>query len=403
MKQIRMLKYFIAILAVSMVMMGCKENHTAGEHQEQQTYTCPMHPQIVQEKPGTCPICGMDLVPFDKNNTEEFLTLGASQRALANITTMTVGENEFSNYTRLNARLAINPAKTNFISSRVKGRIEILNIKETGVSVSRGQPLYKIYSEELSTLQQEYLLMHAQAEGFPGEKRFRELELAARQKLILYGQSESQLDGLIRNGKTDPFITFFAPSNGVVAELSITEGQYVEEGSPIMKLESYERLWVEADVYPSEAGNIKEGQQVQVIVHGFEDQPQSMRIDFINPSFAGGSQLLQARGEISNPGKQWQPGLQASVLVPSGKNSGTKFSIPADAIIRDKNGSHVYIEMDSGRYAPRMIRTGNESPDQVEVSEGIEEGEKVVVSGAYLLYSEFILKKGKDPMAGHNH
>lgn len=403
MKHFRILNYFIALILLVLLQTGCQDNHEAETHEEQQTYTCPMHPQIIQEKPGTCPICGMDLVPFDKNNTEEFLTLGASQRALANITTMTAGENEFSNFTRLNARLAINPEKTSYISSRVKGRIEVLNIRETGVSVSRGQPLYKIYSEELATLQQEYLLMHAQAKGFPGEERFRDLEKAAKQKLLLYGQSEAQLKRLITVGKTDPLISFNSPSNGVVAELSVTEGQYVEEGSPIMKLESYENLWVEVDLYPAEAGSLKKGQQVQVIVHGFEDQPQTMRIDFINPSYAAGSQLIQARGTISNPGGKWQPGLQASVLVSSEKISGKDISIPADAIIRDKNGAHVYVALDSGRYEPRMIKTGTESPDMVEVTEGINKGERIVITGAYLLYSEFILKKGKDPMAGHNH
>ncbi len=218
-----------------------------------------MHPQIVKDEPGTCPICGMDLVPFEKNNAEDFLTLGASQRALANITTMVAGTNEFSGFTRLNGRLATDPEKTVYVSSRIDGRIETLFVKETGVQVKKGQPLYKIYSEQLSALQQEYLLASAQATGFPDDKRFQQIENGAKQKLLLYGQTEAQLQDLLKSQKVSPYTTYFAPYSGIVSEFSVTEGQYVEEGSTIMKLEDFNYLWVEAEVYPSEVKQCKTG------------------------------------------------------------------------------------------------------------------------------------------------
>jgi Cu(I)/Ag(I) efflux system membrane fusion protein len=393
----------VALAAPSLLLAACSENKAANKAAvKEQTYTCPMHPQIVQNKPGTCPICGMDLVPFDKNNTDESLTLDASQQALANVTTVTVGAGSVASVTRLNGRLAINPEATNYISSRVAGRVERLYVRETGVPVSKGQPLYQIYSEELATLQQEYLVMAAQAASFPGEQRFAQMEQAARQKLLLYGQSEGQLRTLVSRKKTDPYVTYFAPSSGIVAELSITEGQYVPEGGTILKLEGYGQLWVEADVYPAEAGKVKVGQKVQVVVTGYEDQPQTMTIQFITPALQAGSQLMQVRGTIPNPNNQWQPGLQAVVLLPSTDRGGT-LTLPVDAVIRDGQGSHVWIEKEKGNYEPRMVTTGKETFDQVEVTGGLEEGEKVVATGAYLLYSEFVLKKGKKPMAGHNH
>lgn len=402
------LKHYLPVLTTLLIgclwLAGCAEEkgEAAAAAQQEQTYTCPMHPQVVKNGPGDCPICGMDLVPFDKNNTDNFLTLGASQQALASISVITLGEERFSNFTRLNGRIVVDPNHTRYIASRVAGRIEQLFVKETGVRVRQGQPLYKIYSEELSTLQQEYLALNAQAQGFPDDRRFQQLAQAAKHKLLLYGQSEKQLQELIRLQRTDPFISYTAPFSGAVAELSITEGQYVGEGSPIMKLESYEKLWIEADLYPAEAKQVRAGQSVQLVVAGYEDQPQTMKIDFISPALSAGNQVMQIRGAIANPRLQWQPGLQAIVLLPSFQKENS-LSLPVDAVIRSGRGAHVWVETAPGKYEPRKVTTGVETADRVEIRSGLEEGEKLVVAGAYLLYSEYVLKKGKDPIAERRH
>ncbi|HEX2844978.1 MAG TPA: efflux RND transporter periplasmic adaptor subunit [Chitinophagaceae bacterium] len=388
-------------LMPGLVLAACKETKKQSA-EAKKTYTCPMHPQIIQESPGTCPICGMDLVLFDKNNTDASLSLSESQIALANITTVAIGNGSLNNNTVLNGRLAVNPEQTAFISSRVAGRIEVLYVKETGVKVNKGQPLYKIYSEQLASLQQEYLLAVAQAKQFPNDKRFQQIEKSARQKLLLYDQTEAQLQQLIQLQKTDPYVTYPAPASGIVAELQVTEGQYVSEGGTLMRIEGYNSLWVEADVYPNESGNIKKGQVVKVVIPGWENEPQDMTIQFINPSLQSGSQLMQVRGSIPNPDNQWQPGLQANILVPV-KSTGSTLTVPAGAVIRDGKGMHVWVEKGRGKFIPRPVKTGLENADVVEITEGLKEGEKVVVTGAYLLYSEYILKKGADPIAGHTH
>ena len=396
MKRIHSLLFMLIILTpVFFIQTGCKEkkDHDETAH-EKQTYTCPMHPQVVQDKPGTCPICGMDLVPFDKSGDANTLILGASQQALANITTMKAGSSALNNSTALVARLTTDPGQAQYISSRVPGRIENLFVKETGIKVNQGQVLYRIYSEELASLQQEYLVAEAQSRNFPADQRFAQMEKAARQKLLLYGETGAQVAQLLKQQKVSPYINYRAERSGVVAELNITEGQYVSEGTSIMRLENYDQLWVEAEVYPAEAGKVRKGQQVKVIVNGFENQPQEMTIQFINPSLQTGSQLLLIRGTIPNPGNQWQSGMQATVLLP-GAPSKESLTLPVDAVIRDENGMHVWVEVQPGKYAPRKVTTGDETADKVQVTSGIEPGESIVITGAYLLYSEYVLKKGK--------
>lgn len=390
----------VAFLGFPSCNEGETEQHTETAHK--QTYTCSMHPQIISDKPGSCPICGMDLVPFDKSNASDFLTLSEPQQALANITTDTIKTGSFSSFKQLNGRLMVDPSQTEFVSSRVAGRIEVLYVKQTGERVRKGQPLYKIYSEQLAALQQEYLVTIAQANQFPDDKKFRQLAETAKQKLLLYSQTEAQVQQLKSRKQTSPYVTYAAPQNGVVSELFVTEGQYVAEGYSVMSLEGYHTIWVEADLYPAEASLVKKGNVVTVTVAGFENEAQTMRIDFIAPALQTGSQLLTIRGSIPNLQNQLKAGMQAVVELPVA-NTSKAITLPIDAVIHDGKGAHIWVETGVGKFAPKMVETGAENFNRVEITKGVEEGDVVVVSGAYLLYSEFVLKKGITPMAGHNH
>jgi membrane fusion protein, copper/silver efflux system len=400
MKKLITILFFIGFAFVD---FSCtSKTEVNAESEVVQTYTCPMHPQIVQNKPGTCPICGMDLVPFDKTNTEAYLILGEAQRLLANVVTDTVRTGSFSTQKQLNGRIAINPEQIKMISSRVAGRIENLSIRETGVFVNRGQHIYSIYSEQLSAMQQEYLVAVAQAEQFPADAKFQQIKEAAKQRLLLLDQTEAQIRSLVNSRKISPYISYTSPVSGVVSELYTSQGQYVAEGSPVLRIENYQTVWVEADVYPSEISGIKVGQVVTIRVAGYENERQSMRIEFISPALQAGSQLLTIRGKISNPNNRYRAGMQVFVDVPV-SNISDAFTLPVDAVIRDGNGYHIWIETEPGRFEPRSVKTGTENFNRVEITEGLESGEIVVISGAYLLYSEFVLKKGSSPTGEHNH
>lgn len=388
----------LIILYTGFIFSACTDRHE--KHAEVGNYTCPMHPQIVKEGPGTCPICKMDLVPINSAGGKNELSLSESQVQLANIHTMMINRTDFKTSKVLNGRLVVNPEQTEVISSRYAGRIEKLFVKEMGRSVGKGQPLFQIYSEELQTLQQDYLLQLKQVAAFPEEKIYQSMREAAKNKLRLFGYSNTQIQALSAAGKTAPLLTVYSSASGVVTELNVSEGQYLSEGSQILKLENFSNLWLEMDVYPNELGSIRLGTKVNASITGITDKEQTLTIDFISPQMDPSSQILKVRAPIRNSGNL-QAGMQATVFLPLAEISDA-LSLPLDAVVRDQKGAHVWIKTAKNTYSPRMVRTGEEDAEQIIILSGLENVKEVVVSGAYLLSSEFILKKGIDPLAGHD-
>jgi Cu(I)/Ag(I) efflux system membrane fusion protein len=398
----------VPFLCSFLLLIACTKDQTKNSHAEHasaaaEKYTCPMHPQIVQDKPGTCPVCGMDLVKVAPSGVSgNDLMLNDTQIRLANITTQKVSRKPVGQTVAINGRLTVNEQKSEVISSRAAGRIEKLLIKETGQAIQKGQPLYTLYSETLMTLQQEYLLAKEQYDALgKTEKRYQSFLEAAGKKLMLSGLTKGQVERLTDRSSLQPRVTFLAPASGVVTEVSVSEGQYIAEGGLLYKIEDISTLWVEAELYPSETSLVTPGDKVTVRVNGDENNPVEAKVLFLSPEYRSNTQITVMRASIDNPGSKYKPGQQAQVyLTHSSKEA---LAIPVDAVIRDGKGAHVYILTGHNTFRPRMVKTGIESFDQVEITHGISEGDTVAITGAYLLYSEIILKKGTDPMAGHNH
>lgn len=360
------------------------------------TFTCPMHPQVIKNEPSTCPICGMDLVPVNASGAKNELMLSDSQIQLANVRTMPISSSSFSTSKVLNGRLIVNPEGSSTITSRYSGRVEHLYIRETGIKIRKGQALFQIYSEVLQTLQLDYLLQLKQAAAFPNEKIYSTMQNAAKNKLSLFGMSDSQIKSLEKGVKTSPLLTIFSSESGTVTELNITEGQYVAEGSQVLKLENFDQLWLEMDVYPSEVADLKIGTKIKAMINGIGNDEQTLSIDFISPQIDPSTQILKVRAPIKNQ-DNLQAGMQASVFLPVSEINDA-MSLPMDALVRDERGSHVWVKVAKNTFSPRIVQTGAESENQIIILSGLEGVKEVVISGAYLLSSEFLLKKGMDPM-----
>jgi len=334
--------------------------------------------------------------------SDNALMLTDTQLRLANITTQKVSMKPVGQTQLLNGVLAVDEENSQVISTRISGRVEKLFFKETGRSVRQGEALYEIYSEELLTLQQEFLLAKEQFETLgKDEPRYESFLKTAEKKLLLYGMSKNQIEQLRKSGIQQQRIAFLSPATGIITEINATEGQYVSEGALLYRIENTSRLWVEADLYPNEAGLVKVGDKVSVRINGFESTPLEAKVVFLSPEYRANTQIIVMRGILENPGLTFKPGMQAQVLFTH--SSRTALSVPVDAVIHDENGTHVYVESGKNTFEPRMVKTGIEDFDQVEIMEGLKENEIIAATGAYLLYSEFILKKGVDPMAGHHH
>lgn len=401
----------IYCLFIGWLVVSCagekKQEHTAQEHAKEETgaqqYTCPMHPQVVQDGPGSCPVCGMDLVAVSSPQGEgSDLMLSDSQLKLANITTQKVTMRSVGQTMAINAKLVVDEEKTVVISSRVAGRIEKLFLKETGRLVNQGEPLYEVYSETLLTLQREYLLTLEQNEKLgKEEKRYASFLKAAEGKLLLYGMSKRQIEQLATDRLVQQRITFLSPASGIIEEIVVAEGQYLNEGETLYRIGNLGTLWLEAELYPQETRYVKQGDKVAVRVVGFESESISATINFLSPEYRANSQVVIIRASLNNPGLRYKPGMQAQVFLTHSARKA--LAIPTDAIIRDGRGTHLYVQTGHNTFQPRKVKTGVEDFEQVEIISGLQENEVVAVSGAYLLYSELILKKGTDPMAGHTH
>ncbi len=375
-------------------------SHDAGQHHLHQQYTCPMHPKVVKDEPGSCPVCGMDLVPVKENlGKSNSIKFTDAQLKLANITLMKAGTGSLASKKIINGRIAADPEQSEVVSLKIGGRIDKLFIKETGTSVKKGEALFQLFSEELLTLQQEYLLAWAQLREFGRENpRYVSFFQSAEKKLLLFGMSKKQLAHIRKAGKTTPQVTFFAPQAGIVNEIRATEGQYLPEGAAVYAFEKLDRVWVEGELYPGEASEIKIGEKIGLLIPGFENQLLNATVSFINPEYEPTTQLTLFRAVLPNPSGMLKPRMPVQIKL--NRNSSLKLTVPLTAIVRSQKGTQVYVKTGQNTFEPRTVQTGTESSEAVEIVSGLNEGDAIAATGAYLIYSEFVLKKGADPMSG---
>jgi Cu(I)/Ag(I) efflux system membrane fusion protein len=396
------MKKTLLIILSFIFIASCKNKKTA--KQEDIFYTCSMDPQVISDKPGKCPICGMQLTPVKKNsvkNTDD-IELSDQQIQLGNIHVDTIRKAGMANTIELSGTLNSNASQSSSVSARVMGRIEKLYIKTTGDYISKGAPLYELYSEELNSAKQEYIAALQRKDLFKEQTLidFDKLIESARTKLRLWGMTEKQVVALEKQKQASLTTTFYSTESGYITSLEVTEGGYVMEGGTIVQLTDLSTLWAEAQIYTSQLYKVPKGAVATVYIPGINEEIKG-RIEFANPEVASDTRINLLRVVIPNRNNQLKPGM--SVLVRVETTNINSLALPTDAIIHEAKGATVWLQTGKNRFRNAMVITGLETNGLTEITSGLKEGDIIVVEGTYLLHSEFIFKRGADPMATHNH
>ena len=394
-----MKKYLIIIASLLFVFASCKSKKTTAVNKDEY-YTCSMHPQIMEDKPGNCPICHMELIVVKRANTAaDEILLNDEQIRLGNIQTDTIRNGMIGDKMILTATLNTDESKVNSINARIMGRIDRLYFKNMGDYVSKGAHLYDLYSEELNNAKQEYIVAVEKQQSLDNSIiDFNRLVQSAKTKLLLWGMSEAQVNELTKTKKASPLTSFYSNESGYITELPVMEGQYVSEGSIIVKLADLSSLWAEAQVYTSQLSAIDLKGTAIVQFPDIPGKEWKGKIEFANPEIVSDSRLNLVRVSIPNSGGLLKPGMPAYVSIKS-KELNT-LTLPSDAVLRDGKMNIVWVQSGKKSYKMKMVQTGLESGDRLEIKSGLQNGDVVVTRGAYLLNSEFVFKKGGNTMAG---
>jgi Cu(I)/Ag(I) efflux system membrane fusion protein len=286
-----------------------------------------------------------------------------------------------------------------FVSARIAGRIDRLLVNFTGTVVSKGQPLLEIYSPDLVTAQEEYLLALQTLERLRQSPRpeiiegAREMVEASKKRLLLWGSTERQIDKLGQQKQTQIHMTIYSPISGVVIEKKALEGKYVAVGEPLYTIADLSTVWVLADVYEYEIPWIKFGQTVEITTPSFPEKPFSGRVTFINPVLEEKTRTVKVRADVPNRDLKLKPGMFVNVKL-SAPTTQAVLTVPAPAILDAGIRKFVWVDVGHSRYERRALKLGPEANGRYVVLEGLSAGERVVVGGNFLVDSQAQLSMG---------
>ena len=392
----------LVMFVISSLLFSCKEqkkNSTAVAKKDVY-YTCSMHPQIHEEHPGDCPICGMKLIAVSKtssSNTTE-IHLNTEQIRLGNIQTDTVGTASIGDKLVLTGTLSFNQDKLATVSARAEGRVDKLYFKNTGDYIQKGDKLYDLYSEQLNNAKQEYINALQQQNSVGNTLiNYAALVESAKNKLLLWGMSNSQIIQLAQTKQASSLTSFYSTEEGYITNMNAKEGDYVMEGGIVVQLANLSTLWAEAQVYTTQMASVNKNENVVVEVPDLNQTINGV-IDFVNPEINPDTRINLVRITIQNKNNQLHPGMPVNIIINKQKHN--SITLPADAVLQDSKGATVWVQTAPGIYEIKMVQTGIVSDNTIEIKSGLTTGDVVVTSGAYLLNSEYIFEHGADPMAG---
>ena len=404
----------MAVLAIASVTYWVRQNHgptsTTQNAAEQTLYQCPMHPQIIQDHPGECPICGMTLVRMTPARDG-----GASPRAagkagvpglapidltpdrvqLIGMRTAPVKRAPLGDTLRAAGVVAANERGLAQISVRFSGWVQQLLVSETGRRVKKGEVLATIYSPEVVRAEQELLTARGWASkaGPPGEAApgaLGDLGAGARRRLELLGIAAPEIDAVIARGRAADSVPIRSPVDGVVTARNVVPGAAVQPGPALFEIANLSRVWVLADVFEQDAARLRVGQKGSLELAAYPDERFEGRVQFIYPTLNASTRTLKVRLELANRngpgGVKLRPGMYGNVSFALPATSG--LVVPAEALVDTGDHQYVFVATGGGHFEPRAVKVGTRAGDQVQIVDGVSEGEIVVATGNFLVDSE---------------
>lgn len=361
---------------------GQAEEHT----EEKKVWICSMHPQIVMDKEGKCPICAMDLIPRQSHSSEgehtnpDAIQMTPEALALANVQTLRVNRGEVTKRLRLYGKIVVDERGLQSQSAHTSGRIERLYVNFTGESVRVGQTLATIYSPDLLQAQQELLQAVAMQQS--------SLIEAAKEKLRLWQMTEAQIDDILRSNQVAPHVDIKATSSGVVTAKRVSPGDYVAQGSVLFDIARLSTLWAVFEVFEADLPFVKLGDEVHFRLSAFPEKDFSGRISFVDAVLNPTTRTARIRVDVPNPNLELKPEMLAMADVDAKMtHGGDAIVIPRSAVLWTGRRSVVYVREESEypSFALREVLLGANLGESYVVIEGLEEGEEVVVDGAFTI------------------
>lgn len=423
------------LLLFVLIIASCTPKQTAEQkHTEAEYYTCPMHPTIVQEDEGDCPICGMDLV-LEQNeiveaqgsSSEQYYTCGMhpeivldeagscpichmdlvlrkansndDQRSNTITIDPTVVQNmgvrlkhisyrDISHSIRTIGKVEVADDKSYSVNLRFSGWIEKIFADKIGQKIEIGAKLFEIYSPELISAQEEYLL----AVNTYG--RNSKIAEAAQKRLRLWNISQKHLDKIISENNAQQNVVFTSAFSGHILHKNIKEGSKVKAGADLYHIGNLDKIWIIADLYEFDSVSVKTGQHVTIEFTNLPGKIRTSHISFIYPTLNPKTRTQKIRIELGNPDLTMKPGMFATVRIES-ERAKRVLTVPTEAIINTGERKVVFLSRGNGKFEPREIQTGlaDESNYYSEVISGLEENDIVVISGQFLMDSESQLQE----------
>jgi membrane fusion protein, copper/silver efflux system len=417
MNSVKILKIIAISLAVVLIVLGGYWAYTTyiAKDSKQTSgadiYTCPMHPQIISDRPGQCPICGMDLVKKSELDKEEQdsghdlgnseihgVKLSPSQQVLANVQTEIIKTRTFAGEKTFNGYVKINEKNFAHISTAVAGKITNMYVNFEGQQVSKGQAVMEIYSPELVSTQKEFLLAlnnYSQVKKSGNVIAIEQAESlvdASKRRLMQWEMTPGQIAELENSGVVRNTITQYAKYSGIITKKYVHVGHWAYAGEDIYDIADLSNIWVIANIYESDVKLISKGQNVDIYSTSYPDELIRAKVNFVNPVFNQESRTLEVRIDVSNRDLKLKPDMYVKVKINT--FAAQTLAVPKNAVIRTGEHNIVYIEKEKGVYEPREVQISYEQDGYYAVVSGLNEGDKVVSSGGFLIDSETQIQAG---------